>query len=121
MRVIALVILLAGLVSGQTLPDAPHPKPKTSYLVLLGIDAAATLADARITSQAQVNGCNELDVMYGKHPSNARIYGTMFGIMAGEQFVTHILRAKHKRVWMLPALLNVGTHVQGALYSRGCL
>jgi hypothetical protein len=128
LKILAIAILLAAALLAQdspkpSLPDAPTKKNSMrNFWIAAGIDTVATFSDAYATNAAQDRGCIEATPFFGgEHPSPARVYGTMFGIMAAEQTVSYLLRRhNHHKLWLAPMFANAGTHLEGAIHSATC-
>jgi hypothetical protein len=128
LAILIVVIAVSCRAFSQTQPVLPDkPQLKTSsmrnFWIVAGVDAAATFADAYATNDSLNHGCLEKTPFFGgAHPSPARVYGTMFGIMATEQTASYFLRRSgHHKLWLVPMFTNSGMHLEGAIHSAKCL
>jgi hypothetical protein len=109
----------------KPLPDAPKPKTTRASIFVAGVSllAAAKTADAITTRQLLDRGGQELNPIFGKHPSPAKQAGINAGIFAAQSFAFYLTeRNRHAWVrWTGRALLAhvVIDHSQAAACNAG--
>ena len=84
------------------------------FLVLAGMATAATVLDAATTSHciSTYTSCQEGNPLLGSHPSQARLYGVSFSMLAGQLLASAWLRRKmpDRHLWMVPMIAATAGH-----------
>jgi hypothetical protein len=93
------------------------PQPKIldrKFLVLAGIATAATVLDLATTSHCMSTyaNCQEGNPLLGSHPSQAKLYGVSFSLLAGQLFASAWLRHRTPdgKMWMVPPIFATAGH-----------
>jgi hypothetical protein len=114
-------------------PTLPHPEVRErvldrSYLLWMGIAAGATFADAFSTHRCLSQGRQETSILYGSHPSDARLYGESVGVFAAYAIVTYIVKRRIQVrgespswAWQLVPGIFSGAHAIGTAVNGQCL
>lgn len=134
LTVALLTILLTDLAHCQApavpLPDAPRRERVIDhkFLAVMGIEALAKSADMMTTAKHMgqlipfhckpgwtcgpqtPQYIHEIDPLFGRNPSNARLAGESAAIFAGETVLTYYLKKHHVKVWWLPAVASIAEH-----------
>ncbi|PYV70670.1 MAG: hypothetical protein DMG96_30550 [Acidobacteria bacterium] len=84
------------------------------FLVLAGMATAATVLDLATTSHCMATyaNCQEGNPLLGSHPSQAKLYGVNFSLLAGELFASAWIRRKtpEGKSWMAPPIVATAVH-----------
>jgi hypothetical protein len=121
------VLLLAAVVlaslcmvhslEGQNLPDSPSSvkAENRAFWVAVGIDYAATFADAAVSSHAHyqpgLGHCHETNRLYGApFPSSARLYGQMAAETTALSVGMWFLKRHHHDWFVVPPLVHALLH-----------
>ena len=93
------------------------------FLMLAGFATAATLLDVTTTSHclSTYAACQEGNPLIGSHPSQAKLYGVSFSVLAGQLLASAWLRRKSpdRKLWMvLPIFATAGHGLAAALNLR---
>lgn len=143
-KLFAMVFVLSLAAMGAEFPTAPQPRntvvattlpamvqpviavPLKSrpvstkpFWALTALNSALTVADIELTQNclATIPGCQEVNPLYGPHPSRMRMYATNIPITAGINFLSyHVLTAKYKtKLWVIPQATLAGSHFAGVM------
>jgi hypothetical protein len=83
------------------------------FLLLAEMASAATVLDVVTTSRCTSYGaCQEVNPLFGSHPSPGRLYGISFSLLAGQLCASAWLRREmpRTRLWMIPPLIATAGH-----------
>jgi hypothetical protein len=84
------------------------------FLLLAGIATAATALDAVTTSRCMSTyvNCREGNPLLGSHPSQAKLYGVSFSILAGQLLASAWMRREmpNRKLWMVPPIIATAGH-----------
>ena len=97
MKTLPIILLLIALPCCAALPT-PRPWTKAEKVVL-GASCLATVADVYTTTQALNSGCEEMNPLVGKHPSDGTII--MFGGLVQVGFIVVAHYWPDFRLWGL--------------------
>jgi hypothetical protein len=128
---------LPGPASDHTYPGVPNPRPYLApaatfkensprvfdrkFFILTGIAAGATVLDITTTSRclSSYTVCQEANPILGSHPTEAKLYGVSFSILAGQTLASAWLRHKMPRskVWIIPPIAAAVAHGTAAVLN----
>jgi hypothetical protein len=93
------------------------PQPKVldrKFLALAGMATAATVLDLATTSHCMstYGNCQEGNPLLGSHPSQAKLYGVSFLLLAGQLLASAWLRHRtpDSKLWMVPPIVATAGH-----------
>jgi hypothetical protein len=93
------------------------PQPKVldrKFLALAGMATAATVLDLATTSHCMstYGNCQEGNPLLGSHPSQAKLYGVSFSLLAGQLLASAWLRHRtpDSKLWMVPPIVATAGH-----------
>ena len=136
---IVLILVVAALASAQNMPASTVLGPSTAvteqpqqiylyaspketkprvfdrkFLLLAGMATAATVLDAATTSRCMSTyaSCGEGNPLLGSHPSQAKLYGVSFSILAGQLLASAWTRREmpNRKLWMVPPIFATAGH-----------
>jgi hypothetical protein len=105
-------------------PKKSNPKIlDRKFLLLAGMATAATVLDVATTSHCMSTyaNCQEGNPLLGSHPSQAKIYGVSFSMLAGQVAASAWIRRKmpDRNLWMVPTIVATAGHgLAGVLNIR---
>ena len=117
--VLALAIPLHA--QDKPLPEAPKPKPcvrfnRRVFVAGVSLLAAAKTADAITTRQLLNRGGQELNPIFGRHPSPAKQAGINLGVFVAQAGLFYLTEHRHAWVrWTGRALLATATEEHARL------
>ena len=111
MKTLLITILLLILLPCCAALPTPRPWTKAETIVL-GASCLAAVADAYTTTRALDNGCEEMNPLIGKHPSDGAVIVFMGITQAATIIVAHYW--PDFRLW----ILGFKTAVNGAAAAR---
>jgi len=92
-------------------------KPKIldrKFLALAGIATAATILDLATTSHCMATyaNCQEGNPLLGSHPSQAKLYGVSFSMLAGQLLASAWMHRQmpNRKSWMVPLIAATAGH-----------
>ncbi len=84
------------------------------FMVLAGLATAATALDLATTSHcvATYVNCQEGNPVLGSHPSQAKLYGVNFSMLAGQLLASAWMHRKmpDRNLWMIPPIVATAGH-----------
>jgi len=84
------------------------------FFLLAGMATAATVLDVATTSHCMSTyaACQEGNPLLGSHPSQAKLYGVSFSMLAGQLLASAWIRRKmpNRHLWMIPPIVATGGH-----------
>ena len=84
------------------------------FFLLAGMATAATVLDVATTSHclSTYAACQEGNPLFGSHPSQAKLYGVSFSMLAGQLLASAWIRRKmpNRNLWMIPPIVATGGH-----------
>jgi len=108
--------------SAEVLPEAPKPKVMDRrFFLAISALAAAKATDGVTTERMLGRGFHELNPLFGRHPSPARVAGTNAAYFAGEVAVAYILKKRFpkRHFWLIEPLLQSADHIRSAVHNEG--
>lgn len=119
MKLLSVLLLLCACCFAQTLPDAPSAhstenKPKVvdkEFLIVSAWMWTSMVADAESTVRGVESGCQELNPLYGTHPTRGKMYAIGIPVTAVLQFFTYKMKQRYPQkrwAWMLPSVSYAG-------------
>jgi len=84
------------------------------FFLLAGMATTATVLDVATTSHCMSTyaACQEGNPLIGSHPSQAKLYGVSFSMLAGQLLASAWIRRKmpNRNLWMIPPIVATGGH-----------
>lgn len=119
-----LLLLFCPLARAQKeLPDAPKPNDKKIFIIGTAALAAAKSYDAITTQQLLNRGGVEMDPLFGRHPSSARIAGINAAMFGAESFAFYLTEHSHKRWirWLGRGYISysIADHIRAGVCNSG--
>jgi hypothetical protein len=97
--------------------SSKQAKPKIldrKFLVLAGMATAATVLDLATTSHciSSYANCQEANPLIGANPSQAKLYGVSFSMLAGQLLASAWMRHSmpNRKLWMVPSIAATAGH-----------
>jgi hypothetical protein len=97
--------------------SSKEAKPKIldrKFLMLAGMATAATVLDLATTSHCMATyaNCQEGNPLLGSRPSQAKLYGVSFSMLAGQLLASAWMRRQmpNRKSWMVPPIVATAGH-----------
>lgn len=119
------MVFLAVPGQAQGLPDAPKPKTiDRTFLISVGVLAAASTADQITTERFLNRGCHELNPIFGPHPSPSKVAGVSLLYFGGEVGLSYVLKKFGRghwwsKVWLVEPSWGTAVHIQASVHNEG--
>jgi hypothetical protein len=121
---LTLIILAFSTFGLCQVPGRTHKGVNLRFLAVAGAAESVNLVDMVQTERClkHVAGCVELDPLYGRHPSTARIFSESFAIdgafiLASWAIERHAPR-RVRAFWSAPMVFQTASHAKGIYQSR---